>query len=116
MEKKLVELFNQLNKEDKHAVLRYVEFLSDSSVENSASTDEQEPIKITADENESVIGALKRLSASYPMLDKSKMLDETSQLMAQHTLQGRPKEEIIREFELLFETHYQKRKNALGET
>jgi hypothetical protein len=51
---------------------------------------------------------MKRLSATYHMLDKSKLLNETSALMAQHVMQGRPAHEVIDELEVVFELHYRR--------
>jgi hypothetical protein len=42
------------------------------------------------------------------MLDKAKLLNETSALMAQHVMQGRPAEEVIDELEIVFEMHYRR--------
>ncbi len=40
------------------------------------------------------------------MLDKDKILTETSSLMTQHVVQGRDVVEVIDELELVFERHY----------
>lgn len=63
-------------------------------------------------EAESVVAALKRLSRGYHMIDRSKMLPETSALMTQHVMDGRAAHEVIDELEVLFERHYQR---LLGE-
>lgn len=42
------------------------------------------------------------------MLDRSKLLNETSALMAQHVMQGRSAVEVIDELEVVFQTHYEK--------
>jgi hypothetical protein len=57
-------------------------------------------------ERESVIGALKRLTASYPMLNKSLLLDETSPFLTQHMVEGRAAVEVIDELEAVFLRHY----------
>ncbi len=56
---------------------------------------------------ESVVVAIKRLSRTYPMLDRRKLMGPTSQLMAQHALQGRAATEVIDELEVMFERHYE---------
>jgi len=63
---------------------------------------------------ESVIAAIKRLSQSYPMIDKSAMFGETSALMTQHLMQGRSAVEIIDELETLFSQHYEKLISKIG--
>lgn len=55
---------------------------------------------------ESVVLAIRRLSRSYPMLDRRRLMGPTSALMAQHALQGRAAAEVIDELELVFECHY----------
>lgn len=56
---------------------------------------------------ESVVAAIKRLAQSYPMLDKAKMLDESSRLMTVHIVQGRDKVEVIVDLERVFLRHYE---------
>ncbi|ALG67039.2 hypothetical protein [Beggiatoa leptomitoformis] len=58
-------------------------------------------------QGESVVAAIKRLSRSYAMLDKTKMLGQTAELMTQHVVYGRTAEEIIPLLETLFMQHYQ---------
>ena len=67
-----------------------------------------EPERIPRPKEESVVGAIKRLSHSYFMLDRSAMLNDTSSLMGAHVLQGRPASEVIDELEALFARHYVK--------
>ncbi len=59
-------------------------------------------------EQESVVGAIKRLSQSFSMVDRSKMLHESAALMSEHLLQGRPAAEVIDDLERLFRRHYQR--------
>jgi len=104
-EKKLLQFYRNLVDDNKQTLLKFAEFLAQNQ---STELDEQlpEPVLISPKENETVVGALKRLSASYPMLDKAKMLNETSTLMTQHVMHGRDKQEVISELEVLFETQY----------
>jgi hypothetical protein len=55
---------------------------------------------------ETVVAAIRRLSASYPMLDRRRLLNTTSSLMAQHILQGRAAAEVIDQLEQAFLEHY----------
>ncbi|MCK5386268.1 MAG: hypothetical protein KAJ39_03720, partial [Gammaproteobacteria bacterium] len=48
-----------------------------------------------------------RLSATYPMINKDKLLDETSSLVSQNMLQGRDAVEVIDELEIVFKKHYE---------
>jgi len=108
VEKKLLHLYREMTDDDQHALIRYAEFLTEAKEEGSVEL--AEPTQIPVKENESVVGALKRLSATYPMLDKANMLDQTSTLMSDHLLRGKAKEEVIKEFDVLFEQEYKKLK------
>lgn len=70
------------------------------------SADPLHPDPIPRPAEETVIAAIKRLSQTYAMLDRSPMLNETSMLMSAHILQGRAAGEVIDELEALFERHY----------
>lgn len=108
-DKKLVEIFRQLSESDQFALLAFAEFLGSRPKEEKRFRRELEkPKQVTPKQNESVIAALKRLSASYPMLNKAKMLNETSVLVSQHVMEGRDRQEVISELEAVFEKHYQK--------
>lgn len=63
--------------------------------------------RIPRPETESVIAAVKRLSASYPMLNKTAMLNETSELVAQHIMNKREATVVIDELEIIFARAYQ---------
>ncbi len=104
-EKSLLECFRKLPESEAQTLLAFAEFLRERCAE-PVPTELPAPTPVPRPEGESVVGALKRLSASYPMLDKGKMLNETSMLMAQHIMQGRDAGEVIEELELVFERHY----------
>ncbi|HQU16924.1 MAG: hypothetical protein B7Z66_00960 [Chromatiales bacterium 21-64-14] len=65
-----------------------------------------EPMPIPRPENEAVVAAVKRLRQTYPMLDRSKMLNEVYALMNLHMLQRRPADEVIDELEGVFAQYY----------
>ncbi len=66
------------------------------------------PVEISRPAEETVVKAVKRLRATYPMLDARKLLNQTSDLMTQHLVQGREAIEVIEELEILFRSHYEK--------
>jgi hypothetical protein len=105
-DKELLRLFRDLPPSAQSQLLEFAAFLA------ARYQKAQEPLAapnlIPASENESVVGALKRLSASFPMLDKAKLLNETSILVSQHVMQGRDKIEVIEEMEAVFHRHYQR--------
>lgn len=106
-DKKLLKLFSELQEEDRRTLLAFAEFLHGrGGVEEAAEI--PQPAAIARPERESVVAALKRLSASYHMLNKSKMLHETSALMAQHVMQGRDAVAVIDELEIVFRRHYER--------
>lgn len=104
LEKQLLAHFRSLQATDADSLLAFAEFL--------ASRVQLEPAapltlnKIPRPAEETVMLAIKRLSATYPMLDKDKMLHEISGLMAQHLMQGRAAGEVIDELEEIFQQHY----------
>lgn len=66
------------------------------------------PVEIPRPAEETVVKAVKRLRATYPMLDARQLLNQTSELMTQHIVQGRETVEVIEELEILFRSHYEK--------
>ena len=55
-----------------------------------------------------MVNAIKRLRASYFMLNADDLLNETSSLMAQFMIQGRAADDVIDELEQVFDSHYKK--------
>jgi hypothetical protein len=116
-ETRLLELFAALAPADRDSLLAFAEFLqtrglSISNLGNLAIPPKKQverpiPLEIPRPEKEAVVAALKRLTATYPMLDKSKLLNDTSGLVTQHIMQGRPHVEVIDELEAIFTRHYQ---------
>ena len=115
-EARLTELFRELSEADRHALIRYAEFLAGQPATRPAlpvATEPAEPLSpetpkpIPRPESESVIKAVKRLSESYYMLDKNKLLNETSPLVTEHVMYGKAAEEVIDRLETVFEEHYQ---------
>ncbi|MFA7095397.1 MAG: Crp/Fnr family transcriptional regulator [Gammaproteobacteria bacterium] len=104
-EKKLLRFFSELPEEERRTLLAFAEFLHGRA---RTAREIPAPAPIPRPEQESVVGALKRLSATYHMLNKAKMLNETSVLMTQHVMQGRDAVEVIDELEVLFRRHYER--------
>lgn len=115
-ERRLRELFAKLPEADRQTLLAFAEFLASRAP--AASEPLLEPQLEPRPAKESVVGAIKRLSRSYPMLDKAKMLNDTSALMTQHLMQGRAAAEVIDDLQALFERHYRElvaNRNAAGD-
>ena len=104
-EKRLREILGELPEAQAVALLEYAEFLA---ARYGGPKDITAPLDIPRPEKESVVKAIKRLGATYPMLDRSKMLNETSVLMTQHVISGRDAAEVIDELEIMFRRYYEK--------
>ena len=104
-EKQLLNLYRDLPEDARSNLLDYAAFLSERYPPQTETP--QELVEIPRPAEESVIAAVKRLSATYPMLSKDSMLHETSALVAQHLVQGRDVVEVIDELEEVFLQRYQ---------
>ena len=103
-EQKLLEYYHCLPAEQAETLLAYAEFMAERFGQVEEIPMDVQSIPRPA--NESVIAAIKRLSATYPMLDKGKVFNDTSSLMSQHIIQGREAVEVIDELEALFQQEY----------
>ena len=104
-EKQLLNLYRDLPEAARSNLLDFAAYLAERyPPETQVAT---EPLEIPRPTEESVIAAVKRLSATYPMLNKDTMLHETSALVAQHLIQGRDAMEVIDELEDIFRQRYQ---------
>ncbi|HEB58817.1 MAG TPA: Crp/Fnr family transcriptional regulator [Gammaproteobacteria bacterium] len=103
-EKKLLECYRGLRDDERRTLLEFAEFLA--SRHEARTPDVSEPEHQPAPDNETVVAAIKRLSATYRMLDRGKMLHEISSLMAQHVMQGREAPDVIAELEDIFARKY----------
>jgi len=114
-ERKLIKLFKKLDDGNKESLLAFAEFLaSRGSNEKSVNEVEDvptEPLDISRPDKESVVKAIKRLSKTYPMVDKENILHPISAVMTSHIMQGKRAKEAIDELQKLFLTQYNKIKN-----
>ncbi len=107
-QRKLLKLYAELSEQDKSSLLAFAEFLLQrSGPMHETAEPTPDPVPIPRPEVESVVSAIKRLSRSYHMLERSELLTETSSLMTAHIMHGRSATEVIDELELLFERHHQ---------
>lgn len=105
IERRIREILADLPEAQAVALLEYAEFLA--SRHSAPADTASEPLTIPRPGQESVIKAIRRLGATYPMVDRSKILNETSVLMTQHVIHGRDATEVIDELEILFRRHYE---------
>ena len=115
IEKRLAEIVQRLPTAQAEALLEFAEFLLQRHGGADAigmplpkAAEIPAPLDIPRPAEETVVKAVKRLRATYPMLDARKLLNETSALMTQHVMQGREKTEVIEELEILFRLHYER--------
>jgi len=107
-EKKLLKYYSKLTPEQRVTLLQFAEFLSEkASTDYTAPEDIPEPQLKERPAEETVVAAIKRLTASYPMLERDKLFNETSTLMTRHVMQGEAAAIVIDELELLFQRKYQ---------
>ena len=107
-EKKLLATFNQLESSKQESLLAFAEFLSTRNAgDDSPLAPLAKPQIIQRPESESVVAAIKRLSASYPMLEKPQLLNQASAIMTKHVMQGQGVEFAIDELEVLFLQFYE---------
>ncbi len=110
--KKLLAVLDELDSSEQSNILSFAEFLLDKAKKEGRITGvATEPLDIPRPTEERVVAAIKRLSETYPMIQKNAMLDQTASLMSAHILQGRAASDVIDELEVLFKEHYLKKKN-----
>ena len=106
---RLEEIMETLSRDDRQTLLDFAEFLHARTAGRRDETASPVPMPQPAGEipaGETVVAAIKRLSAQYPMLDKTALLDEASRLMGEHVLRGRKAEDVIADLQKVFEGRY----------
>lgn len=103
LERRLLALFEVMNGTGRGMLLEYAEFLA---ARHARTTVALEPMEIARPETETVVAAIRRLTETFPMLERDTLFNETSGLMAQHIMHGRSAPEVIDELEVLFRRHY----------
>lgn len=113
-QRRLLQWFDALGEQDRASLLAFAQFLSsrETGADRSEPMVVAEPRPIPRPDQESVVGAIKRLSSSYFMLDTRAMLNDTASLMSAHVLQGRRAAEVIDALEDLFLEHYRRYRSA----
>jgi hypothetical protein len=119
-QQQLTELFRQLTAGDQLTLLAFAEFLAGRRTPGAVAVSKEavvipEPEIIERQAGESVVGALKRLAKTYPMLDKTEMLGATSDLVASNIMQGADPVGVIDQLENIFRSHYEKLKSGDNE-
>jgi len=111
-QRRLLRLYGALDDGRKASLLAFAEFLAQQ--QENAAGEPAEPVEIQTPrdlprpEDESVVAAMRRLTETYPMIERDALLDRATSLMMAHMLQGQPASEVIDELESLFDEHYQR--------
>lgn len=119
-EKHLLQLFSRLDAADQATLLAFAEFLCGRGSSGDVAAGQipvviAEPELIERPPQESIVGCLKRLAKSYPMLDKNVMLKATSELVATSIMKGGDTVAVIDELERIFLVQYEQLKAGKGE-
>ena len=106
-DKRLLALFRALSKDRQQTLIEFAAFLAEKETADSAHVPLLEPLPIPRPEQENVVMAIKRLRATYPMLDSADLFNEASAQMTRHLMHGIPATEVIDELEQIFLQRYQ---------
>lgn len=98
-EKACLAAFRALDAEGQRSLLDYAAFLQSRQ---APAVSPPEPKLAPRPTQETVVAAIRRLTAGYSALNTDLLLHEVSGLMSQHMLQGRAAPEVIDELEVLF--------------
>ena len=102
---RLLSIFESLNEERQNGLLEYAEFLQskgDLQTKEVASV-----VAIDRPEEETVVGAIKRLKLTFPMIESMSVFSASSSLMTEHMVNGRDAAAVIDDMEKLFDEAYQ---------
>lgn len=110
-ERRLLRLYRVLSPSRREGLIDYAEFLIARNQPEVAEIP-SEPLAIPRPAQESVVKAIKRLRETYPMVDRARILQDSSNLMTQHLVHGKPAQEVIDELETLFRRHFEDLGNA----
>ncbi len=103
--KKLIELYEELGDERQHSLFDFANYLH--SLGDLVNQEIAEPENIPRPQEETVVGAIKRLKATYHMIGRMSVFSDASALMTEHMIKGRDSVEVIDEMEKLFDKAYQ---------
>jgi len=100
----LTDLYESMDDQRKQSLSDYVDFLYAQA--DPISKEVPAPEDIPRPEIETVVGAIKRLKSTYPMIGSMTVFSSASALMTEHMINGRDVVEVIDEMEVLFVSAY----------
>ena len=102
--KALTELYESLDDERKQSLCDFADFLYARAEPVVKEVPPPEPIP--RPEEETVVGAIKRLKSKYHMVESMSVFSRASSLMTDHMVSGRDVAEVIDDMEALFDEAY----------
>lgn len=102
----LIDIYQALDDSRRKSLSDFADFLYAQA--EPVAKEVQSPDDIPRPEQETVVGAIKRLKATYHMVGSMSVFSEASALMTDHMVKGRDVVEVIDEMEVLFEDAYKK--------
>lgn len=106
-ERRLLQAWRSLPEGGRASLLDYAEFLLQRQAAVAAQPVAQTPLDIPRPDEESVIKAVRRLKATYPMLDSDhSLLNEVSAQMTRHIIHGEKADRVIDQLEVIFRQKY----------
>ena len=109
--KALTELYESLDVERKRSLCDFADFLYARA--EPVVKEVPPPEDIPRPEQETVVGAIKRLKSKYHMVESMSVFSRASSLMTDHMVSGRDVVEVIDEMESLFDEAYNNLLNEL---
>jgi hypothetical protein len=100
----LLNLFESLDQARQDSLYDYAEYLL--SRDGPVVKEIGNPVDIPKPDTETVVGAIKRMKQTYPMVDSLNVFSKASDLMTEHMVKGRDLNEVIDDIEALFEQTY----------
>ncbi len=102
----LINLYEAMDDERKRSLCDFADFLYAKA--DPVSKEIPPPEHVPRPQQESVVGAVKRLKVKYYMIESMSVFSAASTLMTDHMVKGRDVIEVIDEMEMLFEEAYDK--------
>ncbi len=108
----LINLYEAMDDERRRSLCDFADFLYAQA--EPISKEVPAPEDVPRPQQESVVGAVKRLKVKYHMVESMSVFSAASTLMTDHMVKGRDVVEVIDEMEVLFEDAYDKLLQASG--
>jgi len=104
--KALIDLYESMDDERKRSLCDFADFLYAKA--EPVSKEIPAPEDVPRPQEETVVGAVKRLKIKYHMIESMTVFSAASALMTDHMVKGRDLIEVIDEMEILFDDAYEK--------